>query len=148
MNDNRELAERCFYATVRVERIVHLATMASDDSIDSDLAEWLEDDCAELLTEVLGHPLGEVVSQYGPGNSRRREALLEALVDKPALGWIIEMATPTMTPNADNTSASFSWGQYRMRAFYGESYEEALEKGFAWAQSTHPVLVPFRPTEA
>lgn len=114
---NTELRERCFDSLVRVNRIVHLDTMTAD-SPDSDVLDFLTEN------------VGVLAERYGwdDGNDALDEDDVEdGLVEEGATGWLIEASTPER-----DKWPRYSWGLTTFKAFYGETYEEALEKAFAW----------------
>ena len=121
------LAERCFDATLRVEKIVHLPTMTPDLSFD--LYEWLIEDAASVLEE-LGVTVPEDNGRSG------RDLLDEEFAFKRTSGWLVAAATPVRRKVGKLTA--FSWGDYYTKVFYGDTYEEALDKAFAWAEEQTP----------
>jgi hypothetical protein len=119
------LAERLEDAIGRIERIVHLDTMTINAS--HDLTEWLLEDCRSFLVaefeweeEDCGDP---------------HEELLELISIKRKSGWIVQGAVPVMTLLGDGPACSFSWGHYLVDQFYAQTYEAAIEKVIAWAES-------------
>lgn len=131
------ITDRCFGANMRVERIVHLATMVVE-SIDDDLYDWLTDDCESLLVDVLeleqhGVTFTELLERFGDRRDARHESLREVIVHSMP-GWIVEVAQPVLQSNGDGKGVSLSWGHYQAKAFYGRTYEEALNKGLEWGE--------------
>jgi hypothetical protein len=111
------LRERCFDALLRVNRIVHLDTMTAD-SPDSDVLDFLTAN------------VGVLAEHYGWDNDPEEldeDDIQDGLADEGATGWIIEASTPER-----DHWPYFSWGLTTFKAFYGETYEEALEKAFTW----------------
>ncbi len=143
---NRELAERCFDAGMRVECIVHLAT-ANDDGFEDDVFEFLTYDCEDLLIEkfqprieaqgIQWESLDALLDTYGDRTYQRAEALRELLEDAGLYGWIVVASTRTRTPSGPD-----SWKLRTDKAFYADTYEEALEQAFAWTASDDVILQP------
>lgn len=47
------------------------------------------------------------------------------------LGFALKFSTPVMTPLGDGSYA-FTWSKTRSKWVYGDSFEEAIERGFEW----------------
>lgn len=131
-----ELAERCFEIPARVEGIFHLAVMVSD--MDSEVFDLLTEagPLAERIGEEIGVSVDAVLSRYGPSYDERLEAFTQALMDRPVLGWLVVVSTPVK--KAGGAGFSYSWAVYDTRAFYADTYTEALEAGLTWATGTYP----------
>lgn len=136
IDPNRTMIDRCFAANVRVERIVHLATMACGEPIEEDLFELLTDDWAPFMAELLGITSGnldEALNQWGDRRDAREEALQQALNWHPLTGWIVAASHPVYTKMG--ASLGFTWAIYDTKPFYADTYDAALEQAITWAEA-------------
>lgn len=128
--DLRELIDRFDNENARIERMGLLAGMLAQSGLPNDIQELVEGSTVEELEAVFG-PIPDFVKEgieEGADN-----AVEEWLLEEEKLGFIIEMATPVKTWRNDH-SATFSWSQYYTQWVYGDTLEEALEKGFTWVE--------------
>lgn len=125
-NDTMSLSERCYEALLRVSKIIHLDAMTAD-AIDYDVREFLTDDAADITAELLGVEPNELYEWD-------RDEFDDVWSWKRPSGWMIEAATPVKS-KPSGTGFMFSWGHCWLGRFYGATYDEALEKAFAWAES-------------
>jgi hypothetical protein len=131
-------ARRCAEIPVRVERIMHLATIGVPEAMTGEAFDLLTDDWAPLIERHLGgDPFAGFPGDYRPSQRELRKALHEALVLKPLLGWVVEVTTPVLVWRSP-TQCSYSWSDSVSKAFYGDTYEAALESGCAWAANASP----------
>jgi hypothetical protein len=129
VSEVQTISARLAEADLRVERIVHLDTMAMTGALHRELAEWLMSDCKHLLFEAFRWDLADM----GPD----RDVLEEALAWAPHGGWILEVATP-VKKRLSNGGVIHSWGFTESKAFYSATYEQALEQAFAWVDTREP----------
>ena len=131
-----EWHERSFDESARVDRIIHLATMASD-AMDYDVWELLTD--PEEALEVLPEPIRRVVQSEEWEEARRgerEEEFISAIALNKVYGWAVQMAAAKFGPEK-NKMWSSTWAISSTKWFYAETYEEAVEAGFAWAGELH-----------
>ncbi len=123
------LMERLYEAPARVEHIVHLPTMAHENF---DLYEWL----VELPTDVIKEVFGSVPEgREDWGRAEVFDFMEESVPWLTGPTWIVEVSTPVKTAGPTDHGYSFSWGNYLSKCHCGATFEEALEKGLAWAES-------------
>jgi hypothetical protein len=142
-----DASTRCFEATARVERIVHLPVMCADN-IDGDLWDWLEEsDAFPVIATALGltpEAFEDHLNQFGgQGRQRedgRRESFQEAVNWKLRDGgWLVEVHQPVMEKRG--TGASFSWGYTASSVHYGTTYDEALDTALTWAEEQQETVL-------
>lgn len=131
MSGNADTMCRCFEIPARVERIVHLAGVS--ESMSDETFDLLSDDWAPLIEQHLG--LDPLATRWLTV-AEQREGLQVALTDKPLLGFIVEIATPEKTRTGRGWA--YSWSCCTTKAFYGDSYEEAVDAGLSWAAGLTP----------
>lgn len=131
--DHIKWGERFMDETVRLDEVIYLAGSLSEIDALADVfvekfVEYLDpDEVREVfpdMPEYTYRSLGEAERGYV-------EEFAEWLVMARKWGFLVHFETPVMTPDANGCS-TFSWGRYTTRWFYGETLEEAFEKGFAW----------------
>lgn len=122
MANNREVANRCFDETTRIGKVVWLAAQA--DCICDDLEEFFDDTFDRIEAVV-----GPIADNYKETLSDS-DSILEWIGMTGKLGFLIRFDTPIRTYISDSTFSE-GWGYYATDWHYGETFEEALEKGFA-----------------
>ncbi len=125
----REVFERFCEETARIERMFILAG-ALADGLPDDVAEFLRDEDWQTLEGCFGEIPQRVKDDV---EAHDDEALPQWLQEAGKLGFVVQMATPVMTPRGNG--ASYSWGHYTTKWVYGETLETALDAGFAWVES-------------
>lgn len=122
----KSLARRFYNETARIDAMVLMASVLGE--IDS-MPEVMEDDFfqedAELMGSCFGPMPDEIKEAYESGDYSE---FLGWLLDNDRFGFLLKFATPVRDSNGN----SFSWGCYTMKWVYGDTLDEALEKGFAW----------------
>lgn len=119
------LIDNLFDSSVRAETIIHLASMAIQDSWSASVNEAFNDDLDEIV-KVIGIPLSD---------DMERAEMAESLIDHQKLGWLVKFSTPTPSHfhgNGRGFSFSTSWGLYASKWFYGEDYEMLCVEAVKW----------------
>lgn len=126
---NKELSHKLESVTTRIETLLHIGGMVTDC-----------DSMPEVLREMLGEQDDKQLSQLFPNIPKR---VIEALDDddlsefaewvhlEGRLGFLVQFATPVMRHYAG--AKTYSWGYYRTHWFYGETLQQATERGLEWA---------------
>lgn len=121
MNPRLQLAEDLFDSSVRIDKIIWLASQQAD-SPSEDFTEFLEyqDDDAERL---LGKLPPQDISEF--------EEYIADLSNRQRLGYLVNAESPIRSE-----SGLFSWGYYRSEWFYFETWDEAeVSKALvAWSE--------------
>lgn len=126
----KTILEKLWDETARIDRIILIAgAIAAGDVHSSDLNDFFDDEDDETIEEALG-PLPEYVDLNVRG-FERADNILEWLRDSGKLGFLIQFATPVMTPTSA-TSRSFSWGYYNTKWIYADTLDEAIDAGLKW----------------
>lgn len=125
------LAEEFFERLLRVEQIIHLATMAGE-SMPDEVREALTGDTGaqSALADVMGMSAAELADAWGDGDM---DEIASDLAWKKAHGWLVCFATPVRRYRLGVEGAGFSWGHTYEKWVYADTYDEAIEKGRAWA---------------
>ncbi len=126
--------QQMFDATLRVEEILHIGTMAADDSLPSRLKDFLEEIEEEDLKIMFPDISKWVVDEIG--TREFSDAFREWAIQKNKYGFIVQFATPVKKWSKDKKSASYSWGYYNTKWLYADTFETALESGMKWAEET------------
>lgn len=127
------ILEKLNDATARVDRCIFIAgALAACDSFPSDIDDFFDDEDKETIEKCFGE-IPEFVDIDGRGYERA-EGIFEWLRDSRKLGFLVNFATPVMTPTGKN-SRSFSWDYYNIQWIYADTLEEALDKGLAWVET-------------
>ena len=130
--NNLVVAERFFNETARIEKIIYIAGNDFDSPSD-DLRDFIEDiDSEELIERIFGATTDRVLNALRDDDEFSME-LTEWLFRVGKLGLLLKFATPVMTP-LKGGGGSFSWGYQQLQWVYGDTFEEALEKGFEWVE--------------
>lgn len=120
--------------TARLEKVIFIAgSMGDMDAINDDLEYFLETVSGPTLAGLFGDlpsSVAEAVDDEDTG------ALCAWLRQQCNLGFLVSFAAPIMT--GTGTAMNYSWGHYRTNWFYADTFEAALEKGFAWVAEQRP----------
>lgn len=128
----KAIFEKLYDATLRMDRVIFLAgAMGGGDVLPDDLDSFLDEDF-EGIRECLGPLPDWLEGEINAGRHCRAEAFSEWTADEVMFGFIVQFATPVMTP-IGKESHSYSWGYYNTKWLYGNTIDEAVEKGLAWA---------------
>lgn len=129
----KALLEKMYDATCRIEKTIFLAgAMGATDNFASDLDDFFDDEDIENIEKCLGK-IPDWVDLDGRGYERA-EGIFEWLRDSGKFGFLVNFATPVMTPTGKN-SRSFSWGYYNTTWIYAETIEKAVDQGLAWVKT-------------
>ena len=116
MLDHKKLSELFFDKSIRVEVIVHLATMAGDYAFAEPVRDMLEDD-PDALGALLGVDIDEDFDA---------EELSTQLYRAGVLGFAVQAATPVPEKfyGEDDGYSTCGWGHYTTKWFYTEALDE------------------------
>lgn len=148
--EHKELQDRLDQAGMRIDRIVHLAAIGTD-ALGYENEDFLfGHECEDLFKQWGIDELIREMTDAREGRLSIREEVMYTLYHKNLLGWILEVAKPVGTYMIDpeewakqNPEGAFqpymsSWGHHHVERVYGDTYEEALEAAFAWADEQKP----------
>lgn len=124
--------ERLSEATVRMEQMVLLAGMLSDgDSLPGVMSELLDED-----PDVQKRCFPDMPDEISSLNEADefKEAFMHWAWSSNKWGFVVQFARPVMRWDKAGTSADFSWGYYNTAWLYGDSIEEVVDRGLAWAK--------------
>ena len=125
---------------IKIGPILHLATSIGDHGPQA-LIDVFDDADIELDGQDMSFMPPEIAScvpQFDDDDDEPTQRELfslftEHLVENGVLGFLIQAAVPTVQSTTEKGGAIYSWGRYRTRLFYGETYWEAFEKAREWA---------------
>ena len=126
----KALLTKLYDETVRIERTILIAgAIGSGDAFPEVLNDFFDDNDDKTIRRCLG-AIPEYVDLEARGYERT-DAIFEWLRDSGKLGFLVQFATPVMTPTGKN-SRSYSWGYYNTTWIYAETIEDAVDKGLKW----------------
>lgn len=127
---HKQTMQRLDEATARIEQIIYIAAAFSEETLSEQLSDALED--PESLLKSIDKKPKWLQRLIDDGEYIDAEAFIEWVACQGGpLGFLVEIATPVMKPH-DAHSASFSWGYFNTAWVYGETVDEAMDKGLAW----------------
>lgn len=130
--------EKLYHAKARVDKIIHIgASLADDESSPSD--SLLDFIAYDLVFDLSGE-IFPVKTPYELGETVQDGDIIEWLIEKRFLGFLISIETPIIDlkdVHFDQSSVSYrsSWASYQKQWFYGDTFEQAVDRGVAWAKS-------------
>ena len=127
---NINLSSDFFDNQVRFDKIYHLGTMISDDSIADDLREEVEYDLEQIASalEVKESILEELNEDFSA------EAFSSMLYIEKKLGFLCKAASPAKTVLEGGTT-TYCWSNYRTAYIYAETFEDVCSQAIDWANS-------------
>lgn len=126
----QELQQALEAEFIRMEGLVLLAGMLGEGSdCAGPLADLLEEDTEQLALCFPGLP-AHVLQADDP--RALREAFMTWAWSNSKLGFAINFSRPMKSRHGDGTMR-FSWGIAHTTWLYGDTLDEALERGLAWA---------------
>lgn len=137
-SDNTVLLEQADDLTIRVEKMTHigmnLCAEPMGDVIDDFLGEVDEHIARDLEPAMPG--ITQLVD--GDADGDRQDIFMEMVTRHALYGFLVEVSTPAMCPHlkddGSSTSASFSWGSYTSRWFYGETMQQVMAQVKPWVE--------------
>ena len=133
-----EVIEKLYHAKARIDKIIHIgASLADDENSPSDsLLDFIAND---LVFDLSGE-IFPVKTPYELGERVQDGDIIEWFIEKRFLGFLISIETPTIEPqdvHFGKSSVSYrgSWGSYQKQWFYGDTFEQAVDRGVAWAKN-------------
>lgn len=132
---NREWAEKLHDEKMRVGSTIWLAGTLADGTEDVAPFEdfWLDlRDGGELL-QVFPDAPPELVELADGGDSASDELPIW-LLESRKLGFLLRFETPVIE-KPKNGCRTFSWGMYTAQWAYGDTLDDACEKGLKWVAS-------------
>lgn len=125
----KELFERLDVATARMDQVISIAGAigGASGAIAGPLGELLEED-DDTLCKCFGKLPEWLTDELGTGGAG--EAFTEWALRENKLGFAVQIATPVMEHHEDGST--YSWGYYRTKWVYGDTFEAATNAGLAW----------------
>ena len=131
----RRIAQRFYNETAAIEEIQFLSSFSERGMLPDDLYEFLtecdRDDFNGLFPEfdddddMWASFRGASTAESGFAH----EGLCEWFFEAGFYGFMVKFATPIVC------SGAYSWGAYRTQWVYGDTVDEAMERGFKWVAS-------------
>lgn len=126
--DHKEIAIRLDEADIRIESMIYLAGERLHSRGTEALQRFVEDVDADKIEEIFNGKLVFDDEHVEP------EDFLDAISDEGTLGFLVCFASPVRHYTKSKTSWTSAWNHYRTGWVYGETLEEAIERGEAWAE--------------
>lgn len=135
MIDLAKMAEVFDNEVARIEEIYFMASvLGCGCELPEPLMELMEDFEAKDLQRIFGSSI-QIPEDLFDGDE---EIVREWFYDEGLFGFFVGISTPIMMPWKNKKGqwggASFSWGDIQTGYFYGETFEDAIEKGFQWVK--------------
>lgn len=131
----RRIANRFYNETAAIEQIQFIASFADRGKIPDDLYEFLMD-CTRDDFNMLFPDFDDEDDMWAYFTSSAensggiaQEMLCEWFFENGFYGYMVKFATPVMD------DGTYSWGVYRTQWVYGDTVDEAFERGFKWVAS-------------
>lgn len=127
---NKTISRQLEEATARIETILHIGAMATDDDcLPTALEDMLQDQDNEDLQRLFPGLPTDVLDDFDDGSDPT--GFVDWLRYSDRLGFLVQFATPVIRHH-DSGGCSYSWGHYGTRWFYAETLEDAVQQGLAW----------------
>lgn len=126
MNE-KELMDAFDDANLRAESIIHIPAMITDYEFSPAIENELWDDYDLLVA------MGLVPGNEVPDWTEDKELVIETIHNKKKYGWACKFATQIVTPHEEGGGYSSSWGHYKAKWFYADTYEATCAAALAWA---------------
>lgn len=124
---SKDLSHRFFNETAGIEEIIFLAALYGEIERCPDGAEsFFEDVTVEDTKRLFGI---DVTEGTLPSDQDVAE-YLQQLLHAGKFGFLLRFSTPCRVYH--KVGYSYSWGTFYTQWVYGETFEEAVEAGFAW----------------
>lgn len=133
--NNKKISAVFYEKTIRLETILHLGMMMSDDVVSSAVTEAFDmSNLDQLREQIVALDLGNELNHFSLKGDYK--AFHDELFVRDKLGYLIQAATPIPADFADNGSAyNVSWdGAVAHEWFYGEDVNDALGKVLEWRE--------------
>ncbi|MBY5938021.1 hypothetical protein [Marinobacter nauticus] len=121
----RELIDMMNENSLRAESIIHLATMLAHE-------QWPEA-AKEAFMEEEPERIWSAIGIEPPYDLDDEGLIFEHLMDHSKLGYLVSFATP-VPQDINHESWRLSWGYYRMKWIYADTYESACYKALEWRE--------------
>ena len=121
--NHKEITEYFSENCLRLEKIIHIASMCCSRSLPPIAEDAFNDDWDDVCRAIGIDPPDNYIGPY------EMSARLYAL---NKLGFLIQAATPILKFKSQASSTS-SWEYYTTKWIYAESLDEAIEKAKKWA---------------
>ena len=120
-------------ASIRIGQIILLAGMINDGyDVADPLRELLEEEDDKILINCFPD-MPSAILEYRDDEEMFKEEFASWALRANKLGFLIQFDRPVMRYSADGEHASYSWGHYSQGWVYGDTLEEAVDKGLEWA---------------
>jgi len=127
-------------ATLRMDAVLLLAGMLNDgNAVAEPLSELLADDLDESDMQRCFPGIPTALLAEMEDEREFCECFCEWASDAGKLGFVVKFARPVMTWNMDADASHYSWGRYNTAWLYGDTLDEAVARGLAWAADREAV---------
>jgi hypothetical protein len=127
-----KLLEKLDDATARLEQVICIAGAIGDGmSFAEPLRGFLVEDLDTMRKCFGTFPESVFDSLESDDNQEIAEAFSEWAIETDHLGFVVQIATPVMTPRGEDSN-SYSWGYYSTRWVYADTFDGAVDAGLLW----------------
>lgn len=127
----KAIYDRLYNANARMGKVIFLAGAISGDVLSDELDDFLTDDLDAVVAAFGEIPRRVENALDGIDREDRAAEFSDWLIGKGMLGFLVHFETPVMTYHKDD-ARSYSWGYYSVKWVYGDSIDEAINKGMEW----------------
>lgn len=129
-----KLREQLDDATLRIDAVLLLAGMLNNgDAVAEPLSELLADDLDKSDMQRCFPGIPPTLLDAMDDEREFLDSFCAWAIDASKLGFVVKFARPVMTWSLDVDAASYSWGLYNTAWLYGDSLDEVVARGLAWA---------------
>lgn len=134
----KNIGQKFFDETCWVENVIYLPGAVGDGTVADGLIEFFKYNDDEFIEKAIGElPLfmkdGNVEDVGDMDRSELSDFISEYVYRSSKKGFLVLFATPVFSEVTEQ-SATFFWGYYSTQWVYGDTFEQALEKGFEWVE--------------
>lgn len=129
----KKMYEQLEEAMLRMDAVVVLAGMLNDgDAMADPLRELLEEEDDSTLQDCFPDMPASLLADRDD-EALFRDSFSWWATQEGKRGFAVKFARPVMTFRSVGGSASFSWGHYHTAWLYGDTLNEAVQRGLQWA---------------
>lgn len=131
---SKKLFDKFYDSTARIGACIPLAGAYGElDSFPESLHEFAENSIDEL-ERCVGPLPGYIKDTFENCDTKgANESFITWMYNQGMFGFLVSVETPNFKYTS-KTHSTYSWGFYQARWFYGETFEQAAEKGLAWVK--------------
>lgn len=137
------ITQECFDHNARISTIIHVGgAIVDEDTLSDSLDKFIEDDLWDLGYELF--PVKDPFAATDDVDDMEVPYKIEAaewLIHNRLFGFLVQVDTPVIKPEnvrlndeGDLSGYSYTWGYYRHRWLYANTFEVAATAGIEWTK--------------